>query len=114
MKTVPPGSAQMQTGAVNGEELKMKDKPVWLVLDGDATVEADDDGMGAWIKAGDEFGDTVVRVEATIDLGEGEQKIAADIVLSTQDLRASNLGIRAERAVDDQEKIDAAKGSGKK
>lgn len=70
--------------------------PVWTVTSGDAIVEPDADGLGAFIISADAPGTAEWKVEADADLGEGVRTITATGTYNYTDAQAQNLGLSAE------------------
>jgi hypothetical protein len=74
--------------------------PEWQVLTGDGTVDADEDGMSAFIVSPDiTLGDTLVQVSADADIGAGVVTITDTVLLHVTGALAVNLGITAETPV---------------
>lgn len=65
----------------------------FTVSSGDATIEADADGLGATLISGDTAGTSVVDVSADVDLGPGVSTITESINLIVTDPQASSLGL---------------------
>lgn len=64
----------------------------FAVESGDATVEPDADGLGAYLISG-AAGVSVISVSADADLGEGVVTITDSITLTVSDPFAANLGL---------------------
>jgi hypothetical protein len=69
------------------------------VTSGDSTVEADGDGLGAFLISGDTVGDSTFNVDADADLGSGVRTISEQIILHVTDAEAANLGLVVDAAV---------------
>jgi len=63
------------------------------VTSGDATIEADADGLGAFLISGDAAGTSVVAISADVDLSDGVSTITESINLVVTDPLASSLGL---------------------
>lgn len=68
------------------------------VVSGDATLEVDEDGLGATAISGSE-GTSVIRVSADADLGEGVETISLDIDYVVTAPEANSLGFSADAPV---------------
>lgn len=68
------------------------------VLSGDATLEVDEDGLGATLVSGTE-GTNVIRVTADADLGEGVETISVDFDYVVTAPEANSLGLAADAPV---------------
>lgn len=83
----------------SGNPASLDGAAVWEILSGDATVEPDADGLGAFIVSGSAIGASQVKVSADADLGAGVQTIEAIIDYNVVSPQAANLGIVSEPAV---------------
>lgn len=73
--------------------------PVWETVSGDATLQVDEDGLGAFAVSGDTIGNSVIKVSVDGDLGEGVRTIEALIDYVVTDAGAAGLGLVASPAV---------------
>jgi len=71
----------------------------FTVSAGDATVELDADGLGAFLISGDTAGTSVVDISADVDLTAGVTTITESINLIVTDPQASSLGLVVDSAV---------------
>lgn len=71
--------------------------PTWEIISGNSTLEADADGMGAYLISEDtsEAGpvDTVYRVTADVDMGAGVVQLTDDCTLHVMGAQATTLGL---------------------
>lgn len=68
-------------------------KPVWTVISGDATLSISNNGFSADLISGDSPGDSVIRVDADADLGDGVETISDTIKLHVISAKAASLGL---------------------
>ncbi len=68
-------------------------KATFEVIEGDANVTADDDGLGAYLISGSNAGVSKIKVTADADLGEGVVPISEDISLNVIFPMATSLGM---------------------
>lgn len=87
-----PTTASGQPATVDG-------KPTWTIEEGNATLEVDEDGLGAWLISADEVGESAYKVSADADLGEGVKNIEVIGKYTYTNAQAANLGLVAEPAV---------------
>ena len=67
--------------------------PIWTVVSGDATLEVDPNGMGAYLVSGEANVNSVIQVEADVDLGEGVTTLVDTIDLAVVAATVSTLGL---------------------
>jgi hypothetical protein len=72
--------------------------PVWNVAS-PATVEVDEDGMGAFLVSADTVGSSAWSVEADADLGDGIRTISEGGTYTYTDAQAEALGVTASTPV---------------
>lgn len=84
----------------SGGDANVDGTPTWEVVDGTATVEPESDGMSAWIISSDTPGDiTTFKVTADADRGEGVRNLVGELVLTSTEAEANDLGITLEPPV---------------
>jgi hypothetical protein len=67
----------------DGNPARVDGVPVWAVESGAATVEPAEDGMSCYLISADEADESVIKVTADADLGEGVRSLEATINLTT-------------------------------
>lgn len=84
----------------SGGSAEVDGTPTWELTEGTATVEPEADGKAAWIISSDTPGDvSKFKVTADADRGEGVRNIVAELVLTTTEAEANDLGITLEPPV---------------
>lgn len=66
-----------------GNPARVDGVPVWAVESGAATVEPAEDGMSCFLVSADVADESVIKVTADADLGEGVRSLEATINLTT-------------------------------
>lgn len=82
-----------------GNPATLDGKPTWTITSGNATIEEDEDGLGAFLVSEDTVGTSTYKVSADADLGEGVRTIEVEGSYNYTDAQASSLGLTAEPAV---------------
>jgi len=68
-------------------------EPKWTVESGDCSVVPEEGGLSAYILSGDEIGESIVKVVADADLGEGERHIEDLVTVNVTNAEAAALGL---------------------
>lgn len=80
-----------------GKPTKLDGAPTWTVVSGPAKVNAAADGLSATLVSDDnDLSDTIVKVSADADLGDGVEEVADTITLHTTHANAKSLGLSAD------------------
>lgn len=84
-----------------GNPATLDGAPVWTVVSGPGTIEADADGLGAFIITPDKSDgtQTIYQVSADADLGAGVTTIEDTIILTSTNPFASSFGLTADDPV---------------
>jgi hypothetical protein len=77
----------------NGQPATLDGPAEWSVESGDCTVEPEEDGLSAYILSGDEIGESIVKVIADADLGEGVRHIEDLVTVQVTNAEAAALGL---------------------
>lgn len=84
--TLSPVTASGAPATLDGE-------PEWTVESGDCTVKPEEGGLSAYILAGDSAGESIIKVKADADLGEGQRHIEDLVTVNVTSEEAAALGL---------------------
>lgn len=87
-------SVRANPKTASGQDTRIDGPLTFTVESGDATVQQDADGLGAYIIAGS-TGNTTIRVQGDADLSDGERLIEEVINLTVTDTEAETLNLTA-------------------
>jgi len=82
-----------KTDAGRPAKIDPNSKPTWEKIDGEADVQAAEDGLSVLLVSADNPGTTQILVKADADIGEGVEEISEVIELQVAGASAKNLGL---------------------
>ncbi len=82
-----------------GKPAVLDGTPTWQITSGNATIDVDNNGLGAFLISEDTIGSSTWKVSADADLGEGVRTIEESGTYTYTDAQAAALGLVAETAV---------------
>jgi hypothetical protein len=77
----------------SGNPATLDGEPQWTVESGDCTVEPEEGGLSAYILAGGSAGESIVKVAADADLGQGVRTIEDLVTVNVTSEEAAALGL---------------------
>ena len=77
----------------SGNPATLDGEPQWTVESGDCTVEPEEGGLSAYILAGGSPGESIVKVAADADLGQGVRTIEDLVTVNVTSEEAAALGL---------------------
>jgi hypothetical protein len=77
----------------NGSPATLDGEPEWTVESGDCTVNPEEGGLSAYIVSGETIGESIIKVAADADLGEGERHIEDLVTVNVTNAEAAALGV---------------------